>query len=154
MAGLTRWDPFSDIARLHEQVNRIFDERWNGWDRWLARANGPTPLADFSPPVDVYEDAEGITLTAEIPGVAPEDVEVKVEDDTLTISGKRSLEREDKRDNYHRIERRYGTFLRSFTLPPSVDAERIRAENRHGVLSVFLPRKEEARPRKITVKVH
>ncbi|WP_373047598.1 Hsp20/alpha crystallin family protein [Vulgatibacter sp.] len=146
MAGLTRWDPFADLVNLQEQMNHLFDDR-------LYRPRRETSLARFTPPVDIYEDAEGITLTAELPGVAPEDVEVKVEDSTLSISGTRKLEREEKKENYHRLERSYGSFLRSFSLPPNVDVEHIRAENRHGVLSIFLPRREEARPRRIDVKV-
>lgn len=148
MAGLTRWDPFADIASLQDQMNRLFDERF---DR--PRRNTEPALARFAPPVDIYEDAEGISISAELPGVEGKDVEVKVEDGTLTLSGQRRLDREEKRENYHRIERSYGTFLRSFSLPPNVDVERIRAENRNGVLTVFLPRREEAKPRKITVQV-
>jgi len=147
MAGLTRWDPFADITALHEQMNRMLDER-------LFRPRRETSLAHWSPAVDIYEDAEGITIQAEVPGVEPDQIEVKVEDDTLSISGKRTLEREEKKENYHRVERAYGSFLRTFSLPPTVDTEKIRAENRNGVLSVFLPKKEETRPRKIQVKVH
>ena len=105
MAGLTRWDPFADMARLHDEMNRIFDDRWFARRHALFRSACETALADWAPAVDIYEDAEGITVAAEIPGVAPEDVEVKVEDGTLTISGQRKLEREDKKENYRRVER-------------------------------------------------
>jgi len=142
MAALTRWDPFADLTALQEQMNRLFEA-----------PRRETTLARFSPPVDIYEDAEGITVTAELPGVDPKDVEVKVEDGTLSIGGSRRLEREDRKENYHRVERSYGTFARTFSLPPNVDVERIRAENKHGVLSIFLPRREESKPRKISVTV-
>lgn len=142
MAALTRWDPFADLTALQEQMNRLFEA-----------PRRETSLARFSPPVDIYEDAEGITVSAELPGVDPKDVEVKVEDGTLSIVGSRRLEREDRKENYHRVERSYGSFARTFSLPPNVDVERIRAENRHGVLSIFLPRREESKPRKIQVTV-
>ena len=147
MTGLTRWDPFADIGALQDQMNRLLDERFFRPQRELSPAR-------WAPAVDIYEDAEGITLEAEVPGVDPAKIEVKVEDGTLTLSGSRSLAREEKKEGYHRLERSIGSFSRSFTLPPTVDSERIRAENRNGVLSIFLPRREETKPRKIEVKVH
>ena len=147
MAELNRWDPFRDPVAMFETMNRLFDDR-------LARRRGDNEaLSNWSPLVDVYEDAEGVTLTAELPGVDPKQVDLKVEDGVLTISGERKLEREDLRQNYQKIERWYGTFLRSFSLPPTLDVERIRAEHKHGLLKVFLPRKEETKPRRISVKV-
>lgn len=147
MAGLTRWDPFADVVSLQEQMNRLFEDRMGRTRR------SETTLSNFAPAVDIFEDAEGITVSAELPGVDPKEVEVKVEDGALTISGHRKLEREDKKEGYHRIERSYGSFMRSFTLPPTVDVEKIRAENRNGLLKVFLPRKEETKPKKISVKI-
>lgn len=149
MAGLTRWDPFADLATLREQMNRMFDDRF-----FRAAPREETTLAQFAPPVDVFEDENEIRITAELPGVPPEDVQVKVEEGKLTISGQSRLEKEDKRENYHRIERSYGSFFRSFSLPPNVDVEKIHAENRHGVLTVQLPKREESKPRTIDVKVH
>lgn len=149
MAGLTRWDPFADLANLREQMNRMFDDRF-----FRVGGREETTLAQFAPPVDVFEDENEIRITAELAGVQPEDVQVKIEEGALTISGQRRLEKEDKRENYHRIERTYGSFLRSFNLPPNVDVEQIHAENRHGVLTIQLPKREETRPRTIDVKVH
>lgn len=151
MVGLTRWDPFAELATLRDQMNRMFDDRFF---RVAGPASAETTLAQFAPPVDVFENEDGIRITAELPGVQPEDVQVKVEDGTLTISGHRKLDKEDQRENYHRIERTYGSFLRSFTLPPTVDVEKIQAENRHGVLTIQLPRRQESKPRTIDVKVH
>jgi len=101
----------------------------------------------------VFEDAEGITLKAELPEVDAKDVEIQVEGNTLTLKGERKLEREDKREGYHRIERTYGAFNRTFTLPTTVDSEHITAESKDGVLRVFLPRKPETKPRQIKVAV-
>ncbi len=143
MAALTRWDPFADLTALQDQMNRLFGDA----------PRRETNLARYAPPVDIYEDAEGITLSAELPGVDPKDIEVKVEDGMLSISGTRTLEREDRKENYHRVERSYGTFARTFSLPPNIDVERIKAENKHGVISIFLPRREESKPRKISVTV-
>ncbi len=147
MASLHRWDPLRDVLALQAQMNRIFDDR-------LATAEGAeTAVSTFSPPCDIYEDAEGVLLTIDLPGVDPKAVEVKVEDRVLLVTGERKLDREEKRSSYHRIERVHGTFLRRFSLPTSVDVERIKAENRNGVLRVFLPRREEQKPRKISVSV-
>jgi HSP20 family protein len=145
MPTLSRWEPFRDLVAMQEQMNRLFDDRFRGRDE--------TTLSNWAPPVDVYEDAEGVTLTAELPGIDAKDVDVKVENGLLTLSGERRLDREDKKQNYHRIERTYGTFLRTFTLPPTVDVEHIKAEHKNGLLKLFLPRREETKPRKISVKV-
>lgn len=147
MAELNRWDPFRDPMAMFETMNRLFD------DRLFRRRGDNEPLSNWSPLVDVYEDAEGVTLTAELPGVDPSAVNIEVVDGVLTISGERKLEHENQRQNYQRIERWYGNFLRSFSLPPTVDVAKVRAEHKHGVLRVFLPRKEETKPRRIAVTV-
>jgi HSP20 family protein len=147
MASLNRWDPFRDMLALQLHLNRALD------DRLTAGPSEETSLSRFAPPVDIFEDAEGVTVSCEVPGVDPKTLDVKVENGTLTIAGERKLERDDKRDGYHRVERAYGSFLRSFALPPTVDAERVKAENRNGVLRVFLPRREESKPRKVSVKI-
>ena len=136
-------DPFRDVFALSDQLNRFF---------YPARREEGLAVAGF-PAVNIYEDAEGLTLTAELPGLDPKAVEVKVENQVLTLSGERKLERADKRENYHRVESWTGRFTRSFSLPPTVDVEKIRAEQKHGLLRVFLPRREETKPRQIAVKV-
>lgn len=144
MAMLTRFEPFRDLARLQDEMSRIFGE-----DR-LYRAG---ESVGWTPACDIYEDEESVTLRFELAGVEPKDVEVRFENGVLTLRGERKLEHEEKRENYHRVELGYGTFTRSFTLPGTVDAEHIRAEAKNGVLAVTLPKRAEAKPRAIQVKV-
>jgi HSP20 family protein len=142
MALLTRFEPFREMARLQDEMSRMFDER-----RFAGESVGWTPACD------IYEDEEGVTLRFELAGVEPKDVDIRFENGVLTLRGERKLEREDRRENYHRVELSYGTFTRSFSLPASVDAEKIKAEAKNGVLVVTLPKKAEAKPRSIQVKV-
>jgi HSP20 family protein len=141
---LVRWDPFREMARMQNEINRLFDDR-------AIRQEDLT--AGFWPPVDVYQDHEQIVLTCELPGMDAKEVDLQVENGVLTIRGERKLEREDKKDNYVRVERWYGTFNRAFTLPTTVDADKVKAEFKNGVLRVTLPRKEETKPKQIKVKV-
>jgi len=143
MALMTRWEPFRDLARIQDEVNRLFDDR-------LYRGS---ESVGWTPACDIYEDDESVTLRFELAGVDPKDVDVRFENGVLTVKGERKLEREDKRENYHRVERSYGTFTRAFSLPATVDPERIKAETKHGVLNVTLPKKAEGKPRPIQVKV-
>ncbi len=143
MALMTRWEPFRDLARIQDEMTRLFDDR-------LYRGG---ESVGWTPACDIYEDEEGMALSFELAGVDPKDVDVRFENGVLTVKGERKLEREEKRENYHRVERSYGTFTRSFSLPATVDAERIKAETKHGVLTVSLPKKAEAKPRAIQVKV-
>lgn len=140
---ITRFTPFRDARRLQGELDRLFGAAaaWDGSTR-----------GTWTPPVDIHEDAEGITLTADLPGFAPGDIDLRVENNTLTLKGERALEKKEGAQ-HRRVERQHGTFLRSFTLPENVDAERIKADSKHGVLTVFLPRREESKPRQIQVKV-
>jgi len=149
MAIIRRNDPFRDLFSLQDQLFRTFNDAYRG----VNREDDQSMVATWSPLVDVYEDADGITLKAELPEVDAKDVEIQVEQNTLTLKGARKLEREDKRDGYHRIERTYGAFSRTFTLPNTVDVEHITAESREGVLRLFLPKKAETKPRQIKVAV-
>ena len=148
MAIVRRNDPFRDLASLQDHLFRTFDAAYRG-----AREDEQSMVATWSPLVDVFEDAEGITLKAELPEVDAKDVEIQVEGNTLTLKGERKLEREDKRDGYHRIERTYGAFSRTFTLPNTVDSEHISAESKNGVLRIVLPKRTETKPRQIKVQV-
>jgi len=144
MAMLTRWEqPFRELVRLQDEVGRMFDDR-------LFKSS---ESVGWTPACDIYEDDESLTLRFELAGVEPKDVDIRFENGVLTVRGERKLEREDQRENYHRVERSYGTFTRAFTLPASVDGEKIRAEAKNGVLSVTLPKRAEAKPRSIQVKV-
>ena len=143
MAMMTRWEPFRDLARLQDEMNRLFDDR----------TYRSTESVGWTPACDIYEDEEAVTLRFELAGVDPKDVDVRFENGVLTVKGERKLDREEKRENYHRVERSYGTFTRSFSLPGTLDPERIKAEARNGVLAITLPKKAEAKPRAIQVKV-
>ena len=148
MAIVRRNDPFRDLVALQDQLFRTFDAAYRG-----AREDEQSMMATWSPLVDVFEDAEGITLKVELPEVDAKDVDIQVEGNTLTLKGERKLEREDKKNGYHRIERTYGAFSRTFTLPTTVDVEHITAGSKDGVLKVFLPKKAETKPRQIKVAV-
>jgi HSP20 family protein len=142
---LTRWDPFREIARMQEVMNHALgDER------------SPFRAADsvgWTPSCDIYEDGDEIVVRAELAGVEPQDVELRFENGVLTLKGERKLENEDQRENYHRLELSYGTFTRAFSMPASIDSEKIRAESKQGVLLVHLPKKAEAKPKSIQVTV-
>ena len=144
MATLNRWDPLRDLARLQEEMNRAFDDR-------LVSRGGES--VGWTPACDIFEDEEGVSLRFDLAGVEPKDVDIRFENGVLTLRGERKLEREDKRENYHRVELAYGTFTRSFSLPGTIDAEKIRAESKNGLLVVHLPKKPEAKPKSIQVKV-
>lgn len=145
MAIMTnRYEPFRDLARLQDEMSRMFDDR-------LFRAG---ESVGWTPSCDIYEDEEGVSLRFELAGVDPKDVDVRFENGVLTLKGERKLEREEKRENYHRVELDYGTFTRSFSLPGTLDPEKIRAEARNGILTVTLPKRSEAKPRSIQVKVN
>jgi HSP20 family protein len=146
MAIVRRNDPFRDLFALQDQLFRTFGDAYRGREEEAVSAT-------WSPLVDVYEDADGITLKAELPEIDAKDVEIQVEGNSLTLKGERKLENEEKRDGYHRIERTYGAFSRTFTLPNTVDVDQITAESRDGVLRVFLPKKAETKPRQIKVAV-
>jgi len=140
-----RWNPVLDFTRLQDELTQLLDGTLG-----MRRA----PAAGWTPAADVFEDAEGITFKFDLPEVEAKDVEVHLEDGTLTVRGERKLEREDQKDAYQRVERAYGTFTRSFSLPPTFDVEKVTAESKNGVLRVFIPKRAEAKPKSITVKVN
>ena len=142
--AIVRYDPFRELFQANDQLNRLFGA-------WPRRQEELTVTA--FPTVDIYEDVEGLGLTAELPGVDPKSVEVKLENNTLTISGERKLEREETKENYHRIESWHGTFNRAFSLPNNIDAEKVKAEHKHGLLRIFIPRREDTKPRQVKVKI-
>jgi HSP20 family protein len=149
--SITRFDPFRELAHMQDRINRIFGDVYRGEGDHDAVLN----RGDWLPPVDIFEnDNHEIVLTAEIPGVRKEDLDIRVENNTLTIRGERKREQETTKENYHRVERLYGTFTRSFSLPSTVDNEKVNAEFKDGVLKVTLPAREEAKPRQIQVQVN
>ena len=146
--AIVRNDPFRDLFALQDQLFRTFGSAYRGRGE-----EEQAVTATWSPLVDVFEDADGITLKAELPEVNAGEVEIQVEGNTLTLKGERKLENEEKREGYHRIERTYGAFSRTFTLPNTVDVEHVSAESKDGVLRIRLPKKAETKPRQIKVAV-
>jgi len=145
MNSISRWEPFRGISTLQEQVNRLFENSFNG--------RSDSSLASWAPAVDVHETENELVVTADIPGMNEKDIDVRVENNMLTISGERKTESNVKDDNYLRVERTYGSFSRSFSLPNTVNTEGIAAEYNNGVLSVRLPKREETKPRQVKVNV-
>ncbi len=152
-AGLTRWDPLSELTSLQDRVSQLFGPRPAPWWR-LGRAVEPSlAMPSFIPVVDVFEDEHNIIVTAELPGIEEKDLNINVENGVLTISGERKMEHEEEKENFHRIERSYGRFTRSFTLPPTVNEEDVKAEFANGVLKITLGKREEAKPKQIKIEV-
>lgn len=144
--ALVRFQPFvEDFQALQDRINRIFQ------DTSMSRFAGEDALAAWTPLCDIYEEGENILVKAELPGVEKNDIDVQVENNVLTLRGERKREKEVKSENLYRTERFYGSFTRSFTLPVSVNTEKIHAEYKDGVLHVTLPKVDEAKPRKIKV---
>ena len=143
--AITRWDPFREVVALQDRVNSLF--------RDLNQADDPVAAAGFVPAVDIYEDAQKVVLKLEVPGIEEKDLDVRVEDHTLTVKGERKFEAEEKEQNFHRIERRYGSFYRAFTLPSTVDTESVQASYNAGVLKLELAKKPEAQPKQIKINV-
>jgi len=147
MTVLTRWEPFREFVTLQDRMNRLFRDSYpEGREEALTTST-------FAPPVDVYEDEHSITLKIEVPGIDEKDIDVRLENNTLTVHGERKFEKEEKEENYRRVERQYGSFTRTFTLPNTVDAENVTANYDKGVLNVKLAKKSEAKPKQIKVNV-
>lgn len=143
--SIVRYDPFRDLRTLQEEVNRLFSTNLRGFgDEGIARGA-------WTPSVDIFENKDQIVLEAELPGMKREDFELTVENNVITLRGERRFEKRDESDNYHRVERSYGSFTRSFTLPQGVSAEGANAEYHNGVLRVTLPKREEAKSRRIEI---
>ncbi len=149
--AITRWDPFREFATLQKQMNRLFQD-------YQPTRTGQTgeefmTTGTFVPPVDIYEDEHNITLKLEVPGIDEKDIDVRVENSTLTVRGERKFEKDVKEENFHRIERSYGSFSRSFTLPNTVNPEQVNADYTNGVLTITLAKRAEAKPKQIKVNV-
>lgn len=144
--NIIKYDPFREMRSLQDEVNRLFASSFTrGGDNELMRGA-------WSPQVDIFENKNEIVLEAELPGMKPEDVNISIENNILTIHGERKFEKKDEGDNFHRVERSYGSFTRSFTLPPTVQSENAQAEFENGVLRLTLAKREEAKPRRIEIK--
>ena len=143
--AITRFDPFRDVVTLQNRLNSLFRDFNDG--------DSPLTTASFVTAVDIYEDPQKVVLKLEVPGIEEKDLDIRVENHTLTVKGERKFEKEEKEENFHRIERRYGSFYRAFTLPSTVDTENVGATYNAGVLKLELNKKAEAQPKQIKVNV-
>jgi HSP20 family protein len=144
--AISRWDPFRDLGVLQERMNRLFDDAGRGY-----RGDEPAATTTWSPAVDIFETEGEIVVKAELPGIDRKDITLHLEKNVLTLKGERRFEKETKEENYHRIERAYGGFSRSFSIPATVDEDKIRADYRDGILKIALPKKEQAKPKQIQI---
>lgn len=147
--ALVRWEPFKDLLSIHDRMNRLFEDtfyRGKGLEEELTKGT-------WTPSVDIYETQEDIVLKAELPGLEQKDISIEVRDNTLTLRGEKKFEKEVKEENYHRIERSYGTFQRMFTLPDTVQQDKVKAKFKDGVLEIIMPKVEKAKPKLIKVDV-
>jgi HSP20 family protein len=151
MTILTRWEPFREYSTMQNRINhmnRLFRQSYSSEvpEEALTTTN-------FAPPVDIYEDEHNITLKIDVPGIDEKDIDVRIEGNTLSVHGERKIEKEEKEENFRRVERQYGEFTRSFTLPSSVDPGQVNANYDNGVLKIALAKKSEAKPKQIKVNV-
>ncbi len=147
--AVSRWDPFRDLMSIQGELNRLFGRTYGG------EAGGREQMGaggQWVPPLDVYETKDKFVVTLELPGIEPDTVDVTVEDSTLNVSGAREFYKDVREEAFHRVERRYGQFSRALTLPPSANVQAIDAHFDKGVLTIEVPKAEEARPKKITIK--
>ncbi len=145
MNAIYRWDPFRGLDALNEQFNRLVREGFV--------PSGETATSNWSPAVDIYETEGELVVKADLPDVNEKDIDIRIENKTLTITGERKFEQKVNKDNYLRVERAYGTFSRSFSLPNTVNTEAVQADYHNGLLTVHLPKREESKPKQIKVGV-
>jgi len=146
MRTLTRWEPFRGATSLQDQINRVFNDV-------LERTGEESSLTAWAPAVDIYETEHELVLKADLPDIDPKDLDIRVENNILTIRGERKFEKNVNEENYLRVERSYGSFTRSFTLANTVNSEAIKAAYENGVLTLSIPKREEAKPKQIKVNV-
>jgi HSP20 family protein len=146
--AITRWDTYRDVLALQNRMNSLFQD-------FSRSGNGESELATagFVPPVDIFEDENKLVLKIEIPGIRQEDIDVRLENNTLTVKGERNFQSEGKEENFHRVERRYGSFYRAFTLPNTIDQNTIKADYEAGVLKIELHKRAETKPRQVKINV-
>lgn len=142
--SMTRWEPFQSMSTLQEQVNRLLEKSW--------QAPG-AENSTWAPAVDVYETENELVIKADLPDVNEKDLDIRVENNRLTLRGERKFEQQVKEENYLRVERRYGAFSRSFGLPPTVNTEAIQASYNNGVLTVEMPKRAESKPKQVKIKM-
>jgi len=148
--AIVRWEPFRELLSTQDRFNQLFNQTFSNF---FGPEGQELSRGAWAPPVDIYETGNNLVIKAELPGIDPKDVEVRVENGTLAVSGERKSEKEVKEGNYHRVERSYGSFHRSFNLPPTVSSENVTAEYKDGVLTLTLAKREEAKPKTIKIQV-
>ncbi|MBI1921337.1 MAG: Hsp20/alpha crystallin family protein [Geobacter sp.] len=145
--AIVRYNPFRDLRAMQEQMNHLLDMAWS-------RDSGEDLREGvWHPPVDIFETADAVIIKAELPGIEQKDIEVKIEDGTLVLRGERKHDEDIKKENYHRVERYYGPFQRTFSLPSAINQEKVKATCDKGVLTIVLPRRDEKKPKQINVEV-
>lgn len=145
--AIVKYNPFRELRTMQDQMNRMLDMAWN------REFGEELKEGVWQPPVDIYEDEVSVVIKAEIPDVDQKDIDIKIENNTLTIRGERKHSSEVKKENYFRVERYFGQFQRSFSLPQSIDQEKVQASCDKGILTITLPKREETKPKQISVKV-
>ena len=148
--AIVRWEPFRELLSTQDRFNQLFNQTFSNF---FGPENRELASRGWAPAVDIYETGNNLVIKAELPGIDPKDVDVRVENGTLTISGERKSEKDVKEGNYHRVERSYGSFVRSFNLPPTVSSENVTAEYKDGILTLNLAKREEAKPKTIKIQV-
>ena len=143
---IVRWEPFRDLVTTQDRFNRLFNETFS-----QVFGDEGTASKTWLPPVDIIEQENSLVLKAELPGIDPNDIEIRVEDNTLHMKGERKFEKDIKEENLHRVERSYGAFSRTFALPSSIDADKVQAEYKDGILTLTMPKREEAKPKTIKI---
>ena len=148
--ALVRWEPFRELLTAQDRFNQLFNQTFT---QGLPQSEEDLSNRVWAPAVDIYETEQNLVLKVDLPGINPDDVEVRVENQTLFIRGERKFEKDVKEGNYHRVERTYGNFARSFTLPNTVSPESVTAEYKDGILTLTLAKREEAKPKTIKIQV-
>ncbi len=146
--AIKRWNPMKEFLQMQERMTRLFDEIFPRVGRMEIE-----PFGGWIPPVDIYETPDKVVIEAEVPGVEKDNIKIEYSNGILTIKGERKLEKEVKEEDYHRLERAYGSFQRSFSIPSTVDPDKINAVYKNGILKIELPKQEKAKPKEIKIEV-
>jgi len=148
--AIVRWEPFRELLSTQDRFNQLFNQTFS---QFFGPESRELSKGSWAPAVDIYETGNNLVIKAELPGIDPKDVEVRVENGTLTINGERKIEKDVNEGNYHRVERSYGSFVRSFNLPPTISTDNVLAEYKDGVLTLTMAKREEAKPKSIKIQV-
>ncbi len=151
--AIVRWEPFRDLVGLQERMNRLFEQSFRGLPHNAPGDDEWSLGGTWAPAVDIFEQDGNIVMKAELPGIDSKDVDIRLENNVLTLRGERKIDNEVKRESYHRVERAYGAFQRAFTLPGMVEQDKVKAKFKDGILEIVLPKAEKAKPKQVKVEV-